>query len=323
MLFKTLPTRQQFGFLIGAFLLASLLWLFVISQNEFMMALEIPIEVRNIQAKKTLRQEIPRVAFVRFRGRGRALFKAYLLKNVFDLKLVLDLERQQTEYDFILNDYYERYPQKVFIPGGFDIKFIEVVHPDSLHILLDDVMVKKVPVRSTILAEPAPGYLIMGKPTIRPATIELSGPDELVRDISFVRLVRDTLLNLDLPVRKTVTIEPVDRLIDVSHTEVVFSLDVQAIGERIIGEVPVEVVNMLPNLRVFVNPRTVSLTITGGVERIAAIVPEDIKVLIDFSRQWNPRTQFYEPTVTIPKDLIGWSDLSPRNLELVVTKESG
>ncbi len=323
MAFKSLPTRQQFGFLLGAFLLAFFLWLFVSSQQEFNSNLEIPIEVRNIQAMKTLRQEIPRVAQVRFRGSGKALLKAYLLKNVFDLKLVVDLERIQTEYDFILNEYFERYPQKVFIPGGFDIDFIEVVYPDSLHISLDDIMVKKVPVLADIFVEPAPGYLIIGKPVLQPSQVEISGPNELVRTIDNVHLQKDTLLNLDLPVRKTIKLEPMDRLIDISYSEINYVVDVQAIGERIITEIPVEVVNVLPDLRVFVNPRTVSLIINGGVNQIAAVEPEDIKVIIDFQKQWTPRQQFYEPAVTVPAGIIEWGDLSPRNLELVVTREIG
>ena len=79
----------------------------------------------------------------------------------------------------------------------------------------------------------------------------------------------------------------------------------------------------MPNLRVFVNPRTVSLTITGGTEHIAGIRPEDIQVVLDFRRLWNPRQQFYEPSVSISGNLLEWRDLSPRNLELVVTREIG
>ena len=323
MAFKSLPSRQQLGLFLGAFLLAFFLWLFVSSQKEFTSELEIPIEVRNIQAMKTLREDIPRVAKVRFRGTGRALLKAYLLKNVFDLKLVVDLERLQTEYDFVMNEYYERYPQKIYIPNAFEIDFIEVVYPDSLHISLDDIMVKRVPVRAEIEVSAAAGYLIMGDPVLSPATIELSGPNELVTKINQVTVEKDTLYNLDQKVDRTYRLEPLNRLIESSDSEILYTLDVQAIGERIITEIPVEVINILPNLRVFVNPRTVSLTITGGIKHIAGIKPEDIKVVINFGRQWNPRQQFYKPSVTISGKLLEWRDLSPRNLELVVTREIG
>jgi len=319
--FKLLPTRQQFGLIIGAFLLAFLLWLFVSSQKEFTTDLEVTIEVRNIQAMKTLRQEIPRTANVRFRGTGRALLEAILLKNILDLKLVVDLERIQTDYEFVLNDYFERYPQKIDIPSTFDIDYIEVVYPRTLHIALDDIMVKKVPVIQKIIVDPAPGHLILGGPVLTPAEVEISGPKELLKDIDRVYLPKDTLLNLDKPVKHHYELEILNRLINVSEPEILYSLDVQAIGERIITDVPVSVINILPNLRVFVNPATVSLTITGGIKQIAGVNPDDIGVVIDFRRQWNPRQQFYEPSVSLNSPFLTWRDLSPRNLELVATKE--
>lgn len=283
--------------------------------------MEVPIEVRNIQAKKTLRQEIPHMAQVRFNGTGGALLEAYLFKNFFDLKLVLDLERMQTEYDFVLNEYFDNYPQKIYIPNSFNIEYVEVIYPDSLHIALDDIMVKEVPVINNFHVTAAPGYLIMGRPVLNPRQIEISGPKELVRDISELDLVADTLIGAENPIRESVRIEGLDRLINVSQPTVEYRLDVQAIGERIISEIPVTVTNILPNLRVFVNPRTVSLTITGGLNQIASVDPEDIEVTIDFGAQWNPRQQFYEPSVRVPSGLIRWSDLSPKNLELVVTRE--
>ena len=318
---KLLPTRQQLGLIIGAFLLAFLLWLFVSSQKEFTTDLEVTIEVRNIQAMKTLRQEIPRTANVRFRGTGRALLEAILLKNILDLKLVVDLERIQTDYEFVLNDYFERYPQKIDIPSTFDIDYIEVVYPRTLHIALDDIMVKKVPVIQKIIIDPAPGHLILGGPVFTTAEVEISGPKELLKDIDRVYLPKDTLLNLDEPVKRRYELETLNRLINVSEPEILYSLDVQAIGERIITDVPVSVINILPNLRVFVNPATVSLTITGGIKQIAEVNPDDIGVVIDFRRQWNPRQQFYEPAVSLNSPFLTWRDLSPRNLELVATKE--
>ncbi len=318
---KFLPTRQQIGLIIGAFLLAFLLWLFVTSQKNFTAELDVPIEVRNIQSRKTLRHKIPRTAVVRFNGTGRALLKARLLKDFFDLKLVVDLERMRTEYDFILNEYFERYPQKIYIPSSFAINYLEVVYPDSLHISLDDIMTKEVPVISNMLLAPAPGYLLVGEPRIDPQEVQISGPKELVGQISQVLAVSDTIDNLDITLNRKLDLTELDRLIHMSVNEIEYYQDVQAIGERIISEIAVEVTNILPDLRVFVNPRTVALTITGGIDQIATIQPEDIRVEINFAQQWTPRQQFYEPTVTPPAGLIGWSDLSPRNLELVVTRK--
>ena len=64
----------------GAFGLALLLWVFVVSENEYTLILDLPIEARNLNAQKAHQEEVPPFASVRLRGTGRDLFKSFLLK---------------------------------------------------------------------------------------------------------------------------------------------------------------------------------------------------------------------------------------------------
>ena len=47
----------------------------------------------------------------------------------------------------------------------------------------------------------------------------------------------------------------------------------------------------------------------------------DISVFINFTSEWSPKRQFYEPKVIVPAGIISWRDLTPRNIELAVAKE--
>ena len=106
---------QKFVLPIGAFGLAFLLWIFVVSGNTYSTIMKLPIEARNLNAQKAHEKEVPLFASVRLRGTGRDLFKSFLLKNFAGFKLVLDLEGISKEYEFILNEYFEKYPQKVVL----------------------------------------------------------------------------------------------------------------------------------------------------------------------------------------------------------------
>lgn len=319
---RNLFSRQRIVLQLGAFALAIVLWVFVTSSDQYMMVMKIPMEVRNLSAQKALREEVPETARVRFRGSGRALFKASLLKNFYDdFKLVIDLDRISEEYRFYLNEYYQDYPQKVVIPPGFDIEFVEVVYPAEVHISLDDYQTKEVRVRQRLTIQPAAGYVLAGQPTVNPQRIKVAGPEELTESINFVRTVADTFYNVTSSINQTIDLEPSGRLLEYSQQTVNFTADIQAISERIVTEIPVQINNVLPGLRVFVNPRTVSLTIVGGVDLIAGITPEDIEVSIDFASQWDPKQQFYQPQVFMPEGVLEWQDLSPRNVELVVTRD--
>ena len=83
---------QKLSLLFGAFGLALLLWIFVVSENEYNLILDLPIEARNLNVQKAHKEEVPPTASVRLRGTGRDLFKSFLLKNFGGFKLDLDLE---------------------------------------------------------------------------------------------------------------------------------------------------------------------------------------------------------------------------------------
>ncbi|HBN45939.1 MAG TPA: hypothetical protein QGF08_04890 [Candidatus Marinimicrobia bacterium] len=314
---------QSLGMRLGAVGLALLLWVFVVSENEYSMVMDMPIEARNLSAQKAHKKEVPEFAQVRLKGPGRVLFKTLLLKNfISNFKLVIDLERISEEYDFYLNEYYERYPQKVVIPPSFELEYIEVVYPDSIHISLDEYMVKKLPVNAPVFIKPAPGYTLVGELNIHPDSINAAGPREVIQEMQSISTIKDTFILQDFDLNVNLNVDKKSHsLIEYSQTAIFILQNVEAVSERIISEIPVKLINVLPNLRLFVNPTTVALTVVGGVDRIADVNPEDIQVTIDFAKQWVSGKNYYEPSVSVPEDILQWQDLSPRNLELVVTKE--
>ncbi len=311
---------QKLSLLTGAFGLALLLWIFVVSENEYTLILDLPIEARNLNVQKAHKKEVPPTASVRLRGTGRDLFKSFLLKNYAGFKLVLDLEGISQEYEFILNEYFEKYPQKVVLPLNYNLSFVEVIHPNRINISLDEYSVKKVPVVSNLHINPAPGFILVGQPIIVPLEIEIAGPKKELALINHVETIYDTINGLTSLYKGYTEIQSLGRLIEYSSNFIEITLDIQDISERIIADIPVKVINVPDKFRVFPSPQTVSLTIVGGVRRIASLIPEDIKVIIDFNN-WNHQKQFYEPQVIIPNNILDWRDISPKNLEIGVARE--
>jgi YbbR domain-containing protein len=305
---------------LGAFGLALLLWIFVVSENEYTMMMDFPIEARNLNVQKAHREEVPQFATVRLKGTGRDLFKSTLLKKYAGFKLVLDLEGISQEYEFILNEYFEKYPQKVVLPSNYNISFVEIVHPNRIQISLDDYKVKTVSVLSNLIVIPTSGHIQVGNIKITPNQIQIAGPKEELALINHVETILDTVSGITIPLQSLMEIESLGKLINYSHDAVMIKLNIQEIGERIIVDIPVNVINIKKNIRVFPSPQTISLTVVGGVQRIAKLNPEDIQIIIDFN-SWNRKIQFYEPIVIIPADVLEWRDISPRSLELGVARE--
>ena len=316
-----ISSSHNIFFPLGAFSLATLLWLFVISGNEYTMILDFPIEARNLNAQKTYLKEVPKYASVMLKGKGRDLFKAYILRNHAGFKLVLDLEGISQEYEFILNQYFEKNPRKVVLPSSYKLSFLEVLYPNRIKISLDEIMTKNVPISSNISISLKDGYIQIGLMKFNPDSVVLVGPKVELAKIENVHTVKDTLIDLSYPFNGNLNLISPGRLINCSQTKIKYFLDIQQISERIIVDIPVKVINKLKGIRVFPSPQTVSLTVIGGAFQISEIKPEDILVTVDF-KTWSMNKSFYAPQVTFPIDILDWRDLSPRTIELGVARES-
>tara|TARA_Y200000002_G_scaffold364086_1_gene352787 strand:- start:2192 stop:3163 length:972 start_codon:yes stop_codon:yes gene_type:complete len=312
--------RQKLSLFFGAFGLSLLLWVFVVSENEYTLILDLPIEARNLNVQKAHQEEVPPNASVRLRGTGRDLFKSFLLKNFGGFKLVLDLEGISNEYEFVLNDYFEKFPQKIVLPLNYNLSFVEVVYPNRIKISLDEYSSKIVPVISNLVVKPSPGFLLVSEQKINPSEIEIAGPKKELIFINHVETDFDTINGLTSFYSGQIKIQSLGRLIEYSSKTVEINLDIQNISERIIADIPVRVVNVPNKFRVFPSPQTVSLTVIGGVKQISGLTSDDITVFVDF-KDWNHLKQFYEPEVKIPEALLDWRDISPKNIEIGVARE--
>ena len=320
---KSFFSWQKIGIRLGAISLATLLWIFVISENIYLMVVDMPVEARNLPAQHALKEEVPEYAKVRLRGTGRSLFKTILLSRFIPgFKLVLDLERISEEYDFILNDYFERYPQKVSIPSNFDVSYVEVIYPKSIHISLDEYKEKTVLVIPKLQITTAPGFAIVGKPIISPNKVKIAGSRNIVETISSVETISDTIINSNSSISINLLLKSErGELLEYTPKTVSFKQSVQSISERIISEIPVKILNVKSDVQAFVSPQTVSLTVIGGSDFISNLKPENLIISVDFN-DWNSKKQFYDLNVKTSEDVISWMDLSPQNIELVVTKRA-
>ena len=308
-------------FPLGAFSLATILWLFVISGDQYTMILDFPIEARNLNAQKAYLKEVPNYAAVMLKGKGRDLFKAFILQKYAGFKLVLDLEGISQEYEFFLNNYFEKNPRRVVLPSSYKLSFVEVVYPNRIKISLDEIMKKTVPVSSNLFISLKDGYTQVGLTKFYPDSVNIVGPKAELDRINNINTIKDTLTNLSDAFNSGLNLILPNRLINCSHTEVQCYLDIQQISERIIVDIPVKVINKVKGIRVFPSPQTVSLTVIGGAIQISKIKSNDILVKVDFNL-WSINQNFYEPQVSFPFDILDWRDLSPRTIELGVARES-
>ena len=171
----------------------------------------------------------------------------------------------------------------------------------ELKIGLDDYILKKCSCGIKSCCQPC-SYVQIGETLIAPSHIEIAGPEKELDLINHVENVPDTLNGLTSSYINRMELNSYGGLVEYSHDFVEINIDIQNISERIIADIPVKIINVPKKIRVFPSPQTISLTVTGGFNRIALLNSKDIDVIIDFN-MWNSQKQFYEPEVFLPKDV--------------------
>ena len=159
-------------------------------------------------------------------------------------------------------------------------------------------------------------------PVLKPKYVKITGATNLVKNINYAFIGPDSILEADKDVSILVDLNvPPEKVFEYDNKSIVFEQGVQLISERIISEIPVKILNPNSKLRIFASPQTVSLTVIGGEKFISKLEPGEIEVSVDFNN-WNKDKQFYEVKVQTPKDVLEWMDLSPMNIELLVTQKN-
>jgi YbbR domain-containing protein len=314
---KSLNIKKSLTWLIS-FFLAVLVWFVIVNNKEYTVNMEIPIKVYEPRENTTLKMKIPSKAVVRFKGKGRALMAAKIFKEP---SLIMDVANIQERYHVSLNEYYQKYPNRVDYPRG-DMEFLEVVYPDTFTILIDDKISRELPVKLNYSAEPAPGYLLSEKPVMEPESVVATGPKSKLKALTAIEtrhlktenMNRETIFEVEL-------VNPDPSFINLSQKTVKVTFQVESIGERTFTNIPVQVQNAPENITVRFIPSTVALTIVGSNEYIHSLSSDSIQVIFDYAKKWIPSKIYYQPEVKIPEKVLYWKNLQPARIEVAIVRK--
>ena len=115
-------TKQRFKIYLRAFGVALFLWVFVVSKDRYEMLFDFPIEARNLSSQKAYKEELPPYVSVKLEG-SSGIFLKLLVQKYVGFKLVLDLESISQEYEFVLDQYFKKHPEKIIIPSKYKLEF--------------------------------------------------------------------------------------------------------------------------------------------------------------------------------------------------------
>jgi YbbR domain-containing protein len=201
---------------IVSLVLATMLWAAITNEASSEIGLEVPVEYRNIPPQMEITGDMTNSVQVRLRGSSN------VIKDVTekDVATTIDLSHMKTGEKIVALS-----PHSVEAPFGAEVIR---VNPSSVRFILERTLVKTVPIVPTILGTPADGYET-GPVLIRPAAVEVEGPESRVNTLSSIATVPIRLDRRQTPLEQATDLDvpdpqirlrrpsPVNVKIDIHH----------------------------------------------------------------------------------------------------------
>jgi YbbR domain-containing protein len=262
----------HFGLKVLSIGLAVALWYMIAGQRQAERSLRVPLEYQNIPEQLELMGDPPGTVDVRVKGGSGTLGQL----RTGDLVALVDLRNARPGRRL-----FHVTPEHVTAPTG-----IRVVHvqPATVALTFEASVTKTVPVVPAIDGDPAPGYLV-GRVSASPATVDVVGPESVVRQLTEATTEPVSLRGATRLVRDTVTIglaDPAARL-QTPRSAVVTVEILPMPVDRVITDVPVILRNLTRGRRAQASPRAVTVSARGPKANVQGVKATDLPVYVDLS----------------------------------------
>jgi YbbR domain-containing protein len=294
------------GLKVVSVALAVLLWVMVSSQRAAVeRGLRIPLELQNLP--ENLEMVEPPQESVDVRVRGTADTLGRLVAG--DLVATVDLSSAQPGLRL-----FHLAPERVKAP--FAVAVMQIA-PSSVAIRFEPSATRIVPIQPSVEGEPAPGFIV-GKISADPATVEVVGPESVLRRVTeaiteplWVGLAKSD-------VRSTVIVgvaDPGVRLKTARNAVITVAI-VPAPEERQLTSVPVRLRNLARGLSARVSPATVRVRVRGTRAAVEKI--NDISIVVYVDLEGIGRGDYGLPVRLEPASGLGVDQLDPTIVNIQV-----
>ncbi|MCB9777757.1 MAG: hypothetical protein H6742_04270 [Alphaproteobacteria bacterium] len=207
--------------------------------------------------------------------------------------LELDVDLRDAEEGAVSVDFTELEVRG--LPAGVDVVQLS---PPAIDVAFDRPLTREVQVRPSVIGEVADGWRLVAV-TVQPETVEITGPQSLVREVSEIPTDIIELGSARGDISAEVQLLPPEKVIEIapgSPASVRIEVDVEAIvAERTFDEVPVMVrgsTDWIPD------PRVARVVLRGPQTRVGQISLDRVSVVIQApegapaaggtTRSWQP-----------------------------------
>ena len=285
---------------ITALIFGISLWFLVISQKDFQLSAEVPLNFVKLPETMAIASKPPHTLHITVEGKSWDLIRLrQLLQDSRQNAIAMVVDMQQAE----LGSTRIHLDGKNFVAAGFpDIRFVEPENPLLFVDLdIDTRITRNVPIKSVATFRAAQGYLIADEPRVFPEEVLVSGARnaltriiDIPTDSSFYDTLR-TSQKFTVPLDFSTLpafVRPSDSLVSIT-------VDIQKMGSRTYDSIPVNLIGFFDKDSFALEPKMLSVEITGGETVLDSITSQNIELLMEFNRFAIEDADSLSPTVKL------------------------
>ncbi len=305
--------KKNIRAVLGSILVSLVLWLIVVLQKEYSYQVAVPINLIRIAPEKVLAKKIPASALIEFQGKGRSIIGMLFYNVQMNLELP-EISRSKTIE-------LKNYLNFLDLPTTFGLTVGEIIEPKTIELVVDDMSQQKIPILLSGSVGTENGYTLMDY-DLSPDSAEISGPNSIVtqQDYIFTDAMEfiNKKTNFDINVA---LVNPAPGITSINPTNTKATFNIQRLIERVIYDIPIQVINVPANFSVEAVPNKLSLKVKGGEALVANINPEDFSAEIDFAKYYQVEKESYGASIST-KENISWVESIPKSFKLKVRRRN-
>jgi len=273
---------------IFSLVIAIVLWLFVVVENQPEIGLVVPVEFVNIPKNMALIND-SRDYEVEVRVRGPQALVSNLTSR--QVRVRIDLSRSSVgETTFYLSKQY------VSLPRG--IKILRIL-PSQVKVTLEPIVERLIPVDPVVLGVPAKGYELV-EVRAYPENVRVRGAKSLVEELKAVRTTSLDITGLDRSITRKVELIPPGEQIQLVEQP---KIEVRAIirerhEQKRLSSVQVYVLPVVQGAEV--EPKTVDLVLDGPLSIIRSLEKDEVQALVNV-QELRPGEDKLKVSVKLPE----------------------
>lgn len=279
---KTSFLRQRVSSYVICLLVAGLFWLLHSLSKEYTITIRVPVSYSHLPEQKLIAVDLPDSVDAEVIGSGFTIF-AYQFAHASG---PLDLDAREARSlgggDFALATY--SHSDRIEGAIGHGLQILRVM-PDTIVLSFEGRTEKKIPVRPHVSVKCATLFRLGDSIITNPQFVMVSGPEALVKRISYIETEPKVYVGLNHPVNETVQLILPSNLKQLTITPLKVNLIVP-VGQYTEKKfsIPVEPINVPTNIILKTFPDKVDVIFQVPIGDYATITADMFRVVADYSK---------------------------------------